>query len=585
MVSELAHGGDLLEALKTKPYGFDEAQARYLVRQACEGIALLHNKGLSLQDVSLENMLLFCDEDGALSVRLCDPGQAMVFEMENGKEKPVEFEGLVGKAFRAPELYDHKPYLATRADSWCLGWSVFHLLSAHSVFQTADPAKNDPDWAKFARGDFASIVRDKQVELSTPAQDFILKLMDLNPVKRMSVVDALRHPWLSLPSSPYMAPPAVFEEVQREVQDRAARAAAENKVLKTVNTQPTVGVVKVQSRERLVEAQKESTPDPRRTIRTKHVKRVGAPPISVLGPVAPKAAAGGPLPHPVPWTTRRGSLSPARRGVGPGQPTGQQHSGRGVSPVPVRPRDNVPMRGDGPADRAEPRSVTPTGITTVAPNQTRVMPTANSLQRRGVMRTSPPSQSNTPGLSRESSRPKWEAPKLAAASGRRLSPDGLPRPLTWRAPEASRQAQPVGPRGPFPPAVRGDGHTAERQPAAENRRGRSSSPMPTMRRTQDPAPTRSASPMMGRMAALGSFTQLPVRGARGVSPTGSPRPQSNYPSSPMAPAIRPGNGLQQQWSVPRISPMPRQGASPSPRPSPFAWDPKARRSSARGVYG
>merc|ERR1719253_473856 len=58
VVFELARGGDLLEALKQKPHGFNEAHAQFFIKQAAKGLAFLHRRKVAMQDVSLENMLL-----------------------------------------------------------------------------------------------------------------------------------------------------------------------------------------------------------------------------------------------------------------------------------------------------------------------------------------------------------------------------------------------------------------------------------------------------------------------------------------------------------------------------------------------
>ncbi|CAK9003000.1 unnamed protein product [Durusdinium trenchii] len=70
--------------------------------------------------------------------------QAVHFQADSkGYEVPVGFHGLVGKSFRPPELHEHKPYLATKVDSWCLGWSTFYLLTAQPLFMSADPVQKD----------------------------------------------------------------------------------------------------------------------------------------------------------------------------------------------------------------------------------------------------------------------------------------------------------------------------------------------------------------------------------------------------------------------------------------------------------
>jgi len=201
VVTPLATGGDLLEVLRERRGGFPEHRARLMIRGAARGLASLHLRGLAMQDVSLENMLLFILERGQWQVQVCDPGQAVCFLVDpvTGAETPVPFHGFVAKEFRPPELYSKKPYLATKVDAWCLGWSTFLLLCAQQMFDTADPATKDQDWQLFERREFSKLFRLKgwRTSLSIDARDFILRLMDVDPNSRMSCREALRHPWIT----------------------------------------------------------------------------------------------------------------------------------------------------------------------------------------------------------------------------------------------------------------------------------------------------------------------------------------------------------------------------------------------------
>eukprot|EP00747_Dinoflagellata_sp_TGD_P180561 gnl/TRDRNA2_/TRDRNA2_33201_c0_seq1.p1 gnl/TRDRNA2_/TRDRNA2_33201_c0~~gnl/TRDRNA2_/TRDRNA2_33201_c0_seq1.p1 ORF type:complete len:839 (+),score=113.86 gnl/TRDRNA2_/TRDRNA2_33201_c0_seq1:347-2518(+) len=208
IVFELARGGDLLEALKLRPHGFEESQAQFLIGQAARGLVALHHRRLAMQDVSLENMLLHVLDDGQYQVKICDPGQAVLFETDPQLgELPVEFRGFVGKSFRPPELTQQAPYYATKVDAWCLGWSTFYLLAAQPLFMSADPAQQDPDWTLFERGEFSTLFRQKATSCSQKGIDFILRLLQIDPRRRMSVAEALQHSWLADSElSPMFAP-------------------------------------------------------------------------------------------------------------------------------------------------------------------------------------------------------------------------------------------------------------------------------------------------------------------------------------------------------------------------------------------
>lgn len=202
VVSELAPGGDLMDALRLNGKGYHEDQGKLLVLDIAKGLASLHTRGLAMQDVSLDNMLLFPREDGSCQVRLCDPGQAVAFVTDpvTGQEKPVQFAGLVAEDFRPPELYDGQEYLATKVDSWCLGWNTFYLLTAQQLFTSTEPdIEKDADWSRVASGGISGLLKYKEscgCHLSSEAKEFVAQLMTIDPVKRMPIKDALWHPWL-----------------------------------------------------------------------------------------------------------------------------------------------------------------------------------------------------------------------------------------------------------------------------------------------------------------------------------------------------------------------------------------------------
>jgi len=205
VVSELCRGGDLLEALRQKRRGFDEARAQYLIKQAALGLAFLHERHVAMQDVSLENLLLNVQRStGHYEVKVCDPGQAVIFDVDkDGQEMPVNFRGLVGKSFRPPELYEQQSYFSTKVDSWFLGWSTFYLLTAQPLFMSADPAQQDSDWLLFQNGNFAALYEQKCKLCSPIGLDFISRLLEIEPGRRMSIAEALNHPWLN---DAYVAP-------------------------------------------------------------------------------------------------------------------------------------------------------------------------------------------------------------------------------------------------------------------------------------------------------------------------------------------------------------------------------------------
>lgn len=253
VVFELARGGDLLEALKQKPHGFDELHAQFFIKQAAKGLAFLHRRKVAMQDVSLENMLLGVnDKTGNYQVKVCDPGQAAIFDLDDsGEELPVNFRGLVGKSFRPPELHEQKPYYSTKVDSWCLGWSTFYLLTAQPLFMSADPTQQDADWLLFQSGDYTTLFQQKSNLCSHTGLDFIFRLLQLEPSRRMSIQDALDHAWLQDPKiCPVPAPKELLPEPKKAAPEAQAPAREKEQHIQSQSqSQPqhhaTRGLIKV----------------------------------------------------------------------------------------------------------------------------------------------------------------------------------------------------------------------------------------------------------------------------------------------------------------------------------------------------
>ena len=215
IVMPFARGSDMLEMLKRHPEGFDEPTARHIVRQAVSAVDYLHKNQVALQDISLENFLLSVNPvSGFFEVKLCDPGQAVTFAIDptTQKELPVESHGLVGKAFRPPEVYLNSPYLASKVDSWCLGWSLFYCLTARQLFQSAVPT--DEDFRVFQRCNLDEILERKDAALSETAASLIFALVKENPVDRLSISDVLElAEWFKEADTPWSAPmKLIFDE-------------------------------------------------------------------------------------------------------------------------------------------------------------------------------------------------------------------------------------------------------------------------------------------------------------------------------------------------------------------------------------
>lgn len=82
---------------------------------------------------------------------------------------------------------------------------------------STDPAQRDSDWLLFQK--CSAMPEVNFCNLCSPTgRDFITKLLHIDPRRRMSIADALNHPWLSDATiAPVLAPPDASVELIAEL--------------------------------------------------------------------------------------------------------------------------------------------------------------------------------------------------------------------------------------------------------------------------------------------------------------------------------------------------------------------------------
>ena len=166
-----------------------------MISQVLRALLHLHQQHVAFQDVSLENTLWEETDDSTYAVKLCDPGQAVLFGVDPvGRELPVSFRGFVAKQFRPPEVYMCQAYQATKLDCWCLGWCSFCIITGTVLFNSTTPSDADEGWLRAKQHLSRDTLPDlwEQVaphEAAGPANQFVSSLMSLNPSSRPSVLE------------------------------------------------------------------------------------------------------------------------------------------------------------------------------------------------------------------------------------------------------------------------------------------------------------------------------------------------------------------------------------------------------------
>jgi calcium-dependent protein kinase len=172
--------GDLLKHLKTKRV-FTEKTICIIIQQLLIVIAYMHKQKIAHRDIKPENILLSTQR--GISIKLIDFDTAASFEEKGLSGAHGTFH------YMAPETvnkqYDEK------CDIWSCGIIMYVLLTGKKNLPGLTD-KQDPNKLQLIKFDFSSAVWAK---FSQNAVDLLKAMLQKDPIKRISAVDALKHPW------------------------------------------------------------------------------------------------------------------------------------------------------------------------------------------------------------------------------------------------------------------------------------------------------------------------------------------------------------------------------------------------------
>ena len=189
IITDYCSCGELYNQIK---HQYTENQLAVLFYQLFSGLCYLHANNIVHRDLKLENILISeIDRDKETNknlfwIKIIDFGTAKIFE-KNKSEKAV-----VGSSYYiAPEVL--QKHYNEKCDTWSAGVILYMLIVGRAPFDGKD---DDEIIENISKGEFNSKHR-KLVSASNEVQDLVKKLLEVDPVRRLSAAQALKHPWFT----------------------------------------------------------------------------------------------------------------------------------------------------------------------------------------------------------------------------------------------------------------------------------------------------------------------------------------------------------------------------------------------------
>ncbi|XP_036000034.1 calcium/calmodulin-dependent protein kinase type II subunit gamma isoform X2 [Fundulus heteroclitus] len=185
LLFDLVTGGELFEDIVAREY-YSEADASQCIHQILESVHHIHQHDIVHRDLKPENLLLASKCKNA-AVKLADFGLAI--EVQGDQQAWFGFAGTPG--YLSPEVLRKEAY-GKPVDIWACGVILYILLVGYPPFWDEDQHKLYQQ-IKAGAYDFPSPEWDT---VTPEAKNLINQMLTINPAKRITAQEALKHPWV-----------------------------------------------------------------------------------------------------------------------------------------------------------------------------------------------------------------------------------------------------------------------------------------------------------------------------------------------------------------------------------------------------
>ncbi|XP_030197137.1 calcium/calmodulin-dependent protein kinase type II subunit beta isoform X3 [Gadus morhua] len=185
LLFDLVTGGELFEDIVAREY-YSEADASHCIHQILDSVCYTHQHDIVHRDLKPENLLLASKCKNA-AVKLADFGLAI--EVQGEQQAWFGFAGTPG--YLSPEVLRKEAY-GKPVDIWACGVILYILLVGYPPFWDEDQHKLYQQ-IKAGAYDFPSPEWDT---VTPEVKNLINQMLTINPSKRITAQEALKHPWI-----------------------------------------------------------------------------------------------------------------------------------------------------------------------------------------------------------------------------------------------------------------------------------------------------------------------------------------------------------------------------------------------------